>query len=744
MPHHMSSEDRVHTIDKNIAPRRPAGARAHRLDVQALRALAVAMVVVEHVTGRPAGGFVGVDVFFVVSGFLITGLLLREADRHGRVSLADFWRRRVRRIVPASVLVLLVGTLVTWSAVGPARGTSAAVDALWSAASLANWHFAATGTDYFAAQGPESPFQHYWSLAVEEQFYLVWPLVVVAAVAVARRRPGPAVPRAALGTLLLVLVVASLAWAWQQSTASPTVAYFSSLTRAWELALGALLATAAPAMTRLPAVLRPALAWVGLVGVVASAWVTTSTVPFPAPGALLPVAATLLVLASGTGCAGTPWLGPLAGRPVMIVGDLSYSIYLWHFVALVVGTSLLGDEPARLWPAVLVSTLVLSALTYHLVERPFITSPLLEPGPPAHAWRRWRRDHRSTYRRGGAALLAVAALTATVLAVDAVRPAAAPPVLPSASTDGGPDGAAGGTTGEPAEPGGPDGSDGLDVPSVDEWSGEVGRALSATSWPELDPSIESVLDGTRTGSPHLACGDAEAQGLTPDDCSWTSPSASTTVVLVGDSTAMHHLDALVPLAESAESGFTLVNRAKFACPFVDIPVQNDVTGILESCRAHNDETLALIDETHPDVVLVTNSYQTLSEDGGGTITPDRWSEGFGAYARRLAEAAGSVVVLTPPPDDADIASCFRRGGSPVDCISRTSRTWIDRAAADQDVLESIGGVLVDLRVLTCVSDLCPAFVGDVPVKEDRVHLTTAFALAVSPVLGDLLRARGVL
>jgi len=741
MPHHMSSEDRVHTIDKNIAPRRPAGARAHRLDVQALRALAVAMVVVEHVTGRPAGGFVGVDVFFVVSGFLITGLLLREADRHGRVSLADFWRRRVRRIVPASVLVLLVGTLVTWSAVGPARGTSAAVDALWSAASLANWHFAATGTDYFAAQGPESPFQHYWSLAVEEQFYLVWPLVVVAAVAVARRRPGPAVPRAALGTLLLVLVVASLAWAWQQSTASPTVAYFSSLTRAWELALGALLATAAPTMTRLPVVLRPALAWIGLVGVVASAWVTTSTVPFPAPGALLPVAATLLVLASGTGCVGTPWLGPLASRPVTIVGDLSYSIYLWHFVVLVVGTSLLGDDPARLWPAVFVATLVLSALTYHLVERPFIASPLLEPGPPGRAWRRWRRDHRSTYRRGGVALLAVAAVTATALALDAVRPTAAPPVLPAASADGRPD--EGVEVGD-GDAGGPGGTDDLDVPALDEWSAEVGRALSATSWPDLDPGIESVLDRTRPGSPHLACGDAEAQGRTPDDCTWSSPTATTTVVLVGDSTAMHHLDALVPLAESTDGGFTLINRAKFACPFVDIRVQNDVAGILESCRAHNDETLALIDDTRPDVVLVTNSYQTLSEDGAGTITPDRWSEGFGAHARRVAAAAGSVVVLTPPPDDADIASCFRRGGSPVDCISRTSRTWLDRAAADREVLDAVGGTFVDLRVLTCVSDLCPAFVGTVPVKEDRVHLTTAFALAVSPVLGDLLRARQVL
>jgi len=742
MPHHMSSEDRVHTIDRNIAPRRPPTtapvARGHRLDIQALRALAVTMVVVEHVTGRPTGGFVGVDVFFVVSGFLITGLLLREADRHGRISIAAFWRRRIRRIVPASVLVLLLGTAATWLVIGSSRGTSAAIDALWSVASLANWHFASTGTDYFAAQGPESPSQHYWSLAVEEQFYLVWPLVVLAAVALARRRNETAVPRVALGFVLLLLVLGSFAWAWQQSVTSPTVAYFSSLTRAWELALGALLATAAPAMTRLPDVLRPPLAWIGLIGVGASAWVTTSTVPFPAPGALLPVAATLLVLASGTGCVGTPWLGPLVSRPVSIVGDLSYSVYLWHFVVLVIGRSVLGDDPAVLWPTVLVLTIALSAATYHLVERPLLSSPLLEPGPRARPWRRWRQEHRSTYRRGGVALLTGAALAASVVAVQAARPAAVPPVVPGASADGS---VVIDTSGGPAAPGD---DQTLDVPALSEWSAEITQALSATSWPDLDPSLESVIDGTRTGSPHLACGDAEAQGLTPDDCTWASPTATTTVVLVGDSTAMHHLDALIPLAESPDGGFTLINRAKFACPFVDIRVQNDVAGILESCRAHNDETLALIDDTRPDVVLVTNSYQTLSEDGAGTITPDRWSEGFGAHARRVAAAAGSVVILTPPPDDADIASCFRRGGSPVDCISRTSRTWLDRAAADREVLDEVGGTFVDLRVLTCVSDLCPAFVGTVPVKEDRVHLTTAFALAVSPVLGDLLRARQVL
>ena len=719
----------------------PRSTDRRRLDIQALRAVAVVLVVAEHVTGAPSGGFVGVDVFFVVSGFLITGLLLREADRSGRVSLADFWRRRVRRIVPAAVLVLVAGTVATLVVSGGTRGRTALVDAAWSAASLANWHFAATGTDYFRSQGPPSPFQHYWSLAVEEQFYLVWPAVLVAIVALARRR-GHGTPRVTIACVLLVVVLASFVTAWVQSTAAPTVAYFSSATRAWELALGALLATAAPACARLPHHLRAPLAWVGLVGIVASAVVTTSTVPFPAPGALLPVVATMVVLAAGTGASRPPTLGPLTSRPVLVVGDLSFAVYLWHFVVLVLAEPVVGDDPAVLWTTVLVATAALSALTHHLVERPMIASPLLAPGAGRRAWVGWRRDHDATWRRGGLALLVVTTASAAALAVAAVRPVEAPPVPPALASSPGPTGDAPGGDPEAASDGDDDGVPRADVPALTTWSSGVVEALAATSWPDLEPSIDSVLDGTRTGSPHLACGDTTS-GRSQEQCTWGPTDAAKTAVLVGDSTAMHELDALVPLVEVDGSEWRLVNRARFACPFVDVPVQNEVTDIVETCRAHNAETLGLLDELRPDLVLVTNSYQPLTEDGGGAITPDRWAEGFAAHVGRVAEASSAVAVLTPPPDDADLASCHTRGSTPVDCISRTSRTWVDRAAAEREAVEAVGGTFVDLRPLTCVDDLCPAFVGTVPVKEDRVHLTTAFARAVSPVLGDLLRAEGL-
>jgi peptidoglycan/LPS O-acetylase OafA/YrhL len=167
------------------APRAP---HRRRRDIQGLRALAVVAVVLEHVSGWPRGGFVGVDVFFVLSGFLITGLLVREHERTGRISMRGFYRRRVKRLLPSALVVLVVTLGAVAALLSASRLLSSAVDAVWSAVFVANWHEAAQGTDYFAADGPVSPFRHFWSLSVEEQFYVVWPLVVLLVAAVSARR----------------------------------------------------------------------------------------------------------------------------------------------------------------------------------------------------------------------------------------------------------------------------------------------------------------------------------------------------------------------------------------------------------------------------------------------------------------------------------------------------------------------------------------------------------------------------
>src|SRR5215210_6852 len=211
--------------------------RAHRADIQGLRALAVLLVALGH-AGVPAfrGGFVGVDVFFVVSGFLITGILLAEARTTGSISLAAFYVRRARRILPAAALTLIAVDVVALLALNFVRARAAETDSVWAGLFAANVRFAHEGTDYFARSQPPSPLLHYWSLAVEEQFYLVWP-ALLGVLALCGRRI-----RAALPFVVLALTVASLVWAVRFTATSPTAAYFSPLARAWELGLGAALA----------------------------------------------------------------------------------------------------------------------------------------------------------------------------------------------------------------------------------------------------------------------------------------------------------------------------------------------------------------------------------------------------------------------------------------------------------------------------------------------------------------------
>lgn len=236
-----------------------------RPDIQGLRAVAVIAVIFDHLLHWPSGGFVGVDVFFVISGFLITGLLLREHDRTGRISFASFYKRRIRRIMPAAITVLVVTVAATFLVFNAGRAQQSAIDALWSLLFSANWRFAAAGTDYFQASGPVSPFQHFWSLAVEEQFYFVWPaLMALIFWAASQSSISSTKVRQTVGLTMLGIVAASFAWAMSESISNPTIAYFSTFSRAWELGVGALLAVIAPLLTRLPSALRPVLGWAGL------------------------------------------------------------------------------------------------------------------------------------------------------------------------------------------------------------------------------------------------------------------------------------------------------------------------------------------------------------------------------------------------------------------------------------------------------------------------------------------------
>jgi len=205
------------------------GDRRFRPDVQGLRAVAVVVVVLFHAgLGGLRGGYIGVDVFFVISGFVITGVLLRERASSGGTSILAFYGRRCRRIIPAATLVILFTVTLAYVVLGVVSGDQTAVDGRWAAVFLANYHFAAEGTNYLSAQQPPSLLQNFWSLAVEEQFYLIYPTAFLALAAIRSRLSLQA--RLAIG--LIVVVVVSYTWSVVQTGSDPTVAYFSPATRA--------------------------------------------------------------------------------------------------------------------------------------------------------------------------------------------------------------------------------------------------------------------------------------------------------------------------------------------------------------------------------------------------------------------------------------------------------------------------------------------------------------------------------
>jgi peptidoglycan/LPS O-acetylase OafA/YrhL len=352
-----------------------------RIEIQALRALAVSLVVLYHVVPlRVPGGYVGVDVFFVVSGFLITGHLLREVDRTGRVRLARFWARRARRLLPAALLVLLATAVATalWVPRSYWQGWLREIAA--SALYLENWVLAGDAVDYLAHTNAASPAQHYWSLSTEEQFYLLWPLLIVAAAWLAARRGSRR--RVVVGAVLTVLTVGSFAYALWATHTSPPAAYFTTPARGWEFGLGGLLALWAAAPPAGRDRLRSVVSWAGFGGIAVAAFAFTGSTPFPGTAALLPVLGTVAVIWAGAPRGDWSPTGPAGFGPVRFLGDISYSAYLWHWPLVIILPFALGHDLGTTSKiGILVATVLAGWATKVWVEDPVRTgTPLARRG----------------------------------------------------------------------------------------------------------------------------------------------------------------------------------------------------------------------------------------------------------------------------------------------------------------------------------------------------------------------------
>jgi peptidoglycan/LPS O-acetylase OafA/YrhL len=351
-----------------VGPYRVTSRQPFRPDVQGIRALAVLLVIADHaaIPGF-SGGYIGVDMFFVVSGYVITQLLLREAGKGVASGLGDFYSRRVRRIVPAATATLVASVLIGWATLGTRLSPQLPGDVRWASLFVANFRFIETGSNYFVPGVFPSLITQFWSLGVEEQFYLCFPLVVLL---VARFAPAPRrLPY--LRATLVGAIALSAWWSVHLSSLDPTPAYYSPLTRFWELGLGCLLATfTVRRPTRTPRSERIAVTLA--VALLVAALITLGpTSVYPGALAWLPCGSAALLIWAGIGGQRNPVTRVLATRPLGYLGDISYSLYLVHYLWVELPGQLSPPLTSWRWRVLeLCGTFATAVLSYHLLENP--------------------------------------------------------------------------------------------------------------------------------------------------------------------------------------------------------------------------------------------------------------------------------------------------------------------------------------------------------------------------------------
>ncbi|MEV7648802.1 acyltransferase family protein [Arthrobacter sp. NPDC089319] len=666
-----------------------------RLDIQGLRAIAVALVVVYHLwPERLTGGFVGVDVFFVISGFLITSHLIKRppANWHG---LTAFWGRRIRRLLPVAFVVLAATALGSRLLAPPTQWGTIAKEIISSALYMQNWVLAGSSVDYLAAENAPTPTQHFWSLSLEEQFYLFWPLLVFAVFWIAGKR-GLNARRLLFGAVAAVVVL-SLMFSITATAAEPGSAYFITPTRMWELGLGGLVALAAPALAqRLPQAARAALAWVGVAAIVSAGALYTGSTPFPGYTALLPVVGTALVIfASAEGR-----LSPTAlmrNRPVQWLGAVSYSVYLWHWPLIVLLPYVTGGELGWLDKSlILTATLVLAGLSKTFVEDRF-RFPSSQQGLAP------------TFRFAAVGMVLLTAVGGVQLMEVNQRTSQGQQQLAAMVSNGDPC---------------------------------FGAASLAKGFDECDPDPQ----GPVVPEPALAKddkSDAYADGCWSNQPFTDRPvcmygDGPTKVALVGNSHAGHWLPALQVLAE--QNDWTISTYLVSMCNPTSVPLQFDTEEKTANCTAYGEWVM---DETSGDAfdLVITSERQSVPVQGESwDSTEDAAIDGYREYLSRWSDSDANVLVIKDPPYPGNtidsIPDCLAENpGNPQECSGTPDEwDWMDPLTAAALEMDTARIQTVDMDQYFCAGGSCPAVVGSVVTYFDASHITATYSETLAPFL----------
>lgn len=674
--------------------------------------MALVLLYHAHIPGF-SGGYIGVDVFFVLSGFLITSLLIRERETTGRISINDFYSRRIRRILPMSAMVVVATLVAARIWLEPLRLQTLGRDAIGTATFSVNFQFAQRGADYLQSSLPPSPLQHYWSLAVEEQFYVVWPVLIWLACLGARKI------RTRVAVVSLVVTIASFVLCMRMMNTSQPWAFFSPHTRAFELSVGAIAAVLAPSLVERLLVLRTVLAWAGVAAVIASGVVFDDTTRFPGPWALVPVVATALAVLGGDGLVRGPQT-LLRSAPFQWLGSRSYSAYLWHWPVLIIAPVAMKTELSTpQYAALLGVSLMLSELSYHIVERPVHTDKSLA-GVRALAL--------------GASLIAIVLGSGLLMnnnqpALAASGVVANTPTLVTTTT------VEGDTTVTSTPSNLPPRATGS-LTAIE----PIVASLSTTYVPSnLTPSLARAgLD-----EPVIYKNDCHGSfsATTTRHCVYGNKVGTTVIGLYGDSHAAQWFPGLEQAART--NGWKLIVYTKRGCPPAELPVYNMVIGKnYDECVPWRKDVLKKMRSDGVRFVVVANFDRLLSQTTRIPFWQKDWREALQGTVDVLKKNDIVPILVKDTPFIGDnIPTCLSAN---LSAVSKCAVTPSSGLRDDIQVVRDDLSVKNDVPVLNtrgwfCTANICPPIVGNLLVYRDDNHMSTDYSKFLAPLLSDALK-----
>jgi peptidoglycan/LPS O-acetylase OafA/YrhL len=684
-----------------------------RKDIEGLRAVAVALVLLYHAkVPRITGGYIGVDVFFVLSGFLITSLLVNEHSATGRISFGGFYARRVRRLLPMAAVVAVATLVASWHWLEPLRLRGLANDMLGVASFSSNFVFAHRGADYLQSTLPPSPLQHYWSLAVEEQFYLVWP-ALIALVTWRTARGALSSIRMRIGVLSGAIAVASFVICMMLMNTAQPWAFFTPHARAFELAIGALVAVVPMGISEPRARVEAVFAWVGLIVIVVVGFWFTDTTLFPGPWALVPVLATALVLRGGSATSWSP-VALLSLQPFQWLGARSYSAYLWHWPMLIIGAAALKKTLTVPEALVLLGmSLAASELSYQFIENPV-------------------RHNRALI---GVRAFALGTVLILVVGVAGAYAYNNPPALSSGADVTTPtlslstDTTIGGTAVATTVPGVP----ALPVPGLPAIQPVVDGLTTQQVPGNISPSLSgAVLDQPTIYSNGCHAGFSATQ---VKDCVFGDPASTTVVGLYGDSHAAEWFPAFEKVAIKRHWRF--ITYTKRGCPPADMQVFNKVVGkVYKECNAWRANALKKMAADGVKVVFVGVFERELDAVSKIPIWQKDWRTGMQASLDGLKAAGMTPILIEDSPfPGQDIPTCLSAESTNVPiCNPNPGAAFRSDLADVRHDFEASGTLVLHTHQWFCTTTACPTIVGNLLVYRDDNHMTVSYSMFLAPLL----------